>query len=262
MLQLVLVAVLAAALVGLSTLAGRRWGHEVAGLVGAFPLIVGPVLVLTATRQDAAAAAETAVATLLGLVTLSAFALAYGRSAARWPWPVSVALGWAAAAALAVLAGPIEAGLLAALTAAMLSIALARAALPRRRKVELVTVLPRWELPARMALTTLLIVGLTTAGERFGPTVAGILAALPTLASVLAVFTHARFGRDALVSMLRGMLGGLAAFVIFCALIAQLIEPAGIAVAFLLATVAAMLAQFATVRLVSGARAGGARGTR
>jgi hypothetical protein len=255
MLQLVLVAVLAAALVGLSTLTGRRWGHELAGLVGAFPLIVGPVLLLTASRQDPAAAAQTAVATLLGLVTLSGFALAYGRSAVRWPWPVSVALGWAAAAALGVLAGQVEAGLLVALTAATLSIALARATLPRRGEAALVAVLPWWELPARMALTAVLIVGLTTAGERFGPAVAGILAALPTLASVLAVFTHARFGRDALVSMLRGMLGGLAAFVVFCALIAQLIEPAGVAAAFLLATAAAILAQLAAARMVSGASA-------
>jgi uncharacterized membrane protein len=94
-----------------------------------------------------------------------------------------------------------------------------------------------------MAITVALIVGLTMAGERFGPTVAGILAALPSLASVLAVFTHARFGRDALVSMLRGMLGGLAGFVIFCALIAVLIVPAGVTAAFLIATAAAVLAQ-------------------
>ena len=40
--DVVLVTALAATLVGLSTLAGRRWGHEVAGLVGAFPLIVAP----------------------------------------------------------------------------------------------------------------------------------------------------------------------------------------------------------------------------
>jgi hypothetical protein len=164
-----------------------------------------------------------------------------------------VVLGWAAAAALGALAGQVEAGLLGALTAATLSIALARAALPGRREAELVAALPRWELPARMALTVVLIVGLTMASERFGPAVAGILAALPTLASVLAVFTHTRFGREALVSMLRGMLGGLAAFVIFCALIARLIEPAGVAVAFLLATAAAVLAQLAAVRLVSGA---------
>jgi hypothetical protein len=51
--------------------------------------------------------------------------------------------------------------------------------------------------------------------------------------------------------MLRGMLGGLAAFVIFCALIAQLIEPAGVAVAFLLATVAAILAQIVVAKAAS-----------
>ena len=248
MLELVLVSVLAAALVGLSTLAGRRRGHEVAGLVGAFPLIVGPVLLLTAERQDAAAAARTAVGALLGLVTLSGFALVYARSAGRSPWPVSVALGWTAAAALGILVGRIEAGLLGALTAAGLSIALARAALPRWQGGEIAPVLPPWELPVRMALTAALIVGLTAAGERFGPAVAGILAALPTLASVLAVFTHARFGQVALVSMLRGMLGGLAGFVVFCALIALLVEPAGVPTAFALATAAAVLTQLGAGR--------------
>jgi hypothetical protein len=241
MTELVMVALLAAALVGLSTLAGRRWGHEVAGLVGAFPLIVGPVLMLTAERQDAGAAARTALGTLLGLVALSGFALAYARSATRWSWPVSMTLGWAAAAVLGILAGRIEVELAGALAAAVLSITLARAALPRERPAAAVAALPRWELPARIALTAALIIGLTLAGERFGPAVAGILAALPTLASVLAVFTHARFGGDALVAMLRGMLGGLAGFVTFCTLIALLIVPAGVVPAFALATAAAVL---------------------
>jgi len=71
--------------------------------------------------------------------------------------------------------------------------------------------------------------------------VAGILAALPTLASVLAVFPHARFGADALVAMLRGMLSGLAGFVVFCALIALLIVPTGTVLAFVVATAAAVL---------------------
>ena len=62
-----------------------------------------------------------------------------------------------------------------------------------------------------------------------GRAAAGILAAPPTLASVLAVSTHARDGRDALLSLLRGMLAGLAAFVIFRVAIAVLIEPAGAA---------------------------------
>ena len=61
MLELLLVAGLASSLVGASTVATRIWGHGVGGVVSAFPLIVGPVLVLAAVRQGPAAAAQTAL---------------------------------------------------------------------------------------------------------------------------------------------------------------------------------------------------------
>ena len=243
MLELVGVAAVAASLVAASTMAARMWGHRIGGVVSAFPLIVGPSLLLAALRQDAAFAADMATATLLGVVALSGFVLAYGHVARRCGWPLSLGLAWAAAAVLGMLVGWVGGGLFAGLLAAIVSPALAHAALPRRRQVEARACFPWWETPARMAVTALLIVGITVAGERFGPTVAGVLAALPTLASVLAVFTHARHGHDALVAMLRGMLGGLGSFVTFCALIALLLEPAGVIPAFVLATGAALLVQ-------------------
>ena len=249
MMELIGVAGVAACLVAVSTMAARVWGHGVGGVVSAFPLIVGPVLLLAALREGAAFAASMAAATLLGLVALSGFALTYGRSARRCRWPLSLALAWGAAAVLGMLAGRIGGGLPGALAAAIVSLALAHAALPRRPEASVRAGRTGWELPARMALTALLIVGLTLAGERFGPTVAGILAALPTLASVLAVFTHARHGHGALVAMLRGMLGGLAAFVSFCALIALLIERAGVIPAFVVGTGAALLVQFVVAGL-------------
>lgn len=236
-------AVVSASLVAASTTAARAWGHGIGGVVSAFPLIVGPALLLAALRQDAAFAAAMATATLLGVVALSGFVLAYGRAAQRWGWPLSLGLGWAAAAVLGILAGRVGGGLLSGLLAATVSPMLALAALPRARQIDVRVAFPRWEMPARMALTASLIVWLTVAGERFGPTVAGVLAALPTVASVLAVFTHARHGRDALVAMLRGMLAGLGTFVTFCALIALLAEPAGVISAFALATAAALVLQ-------------------
>ena len=243
MIELIGVASLAACLVAVSTLAARRWGHGVGGVVSAFPLIVGPALLLATVRHDAAFAASMATATLLGLLTVSGFVLAYGHSARHCGWPLSLAVAWAAAALLGMLAGRIGGGVPGAVAAATVSLAIAHVALPRRRNTDLRASLPQWELPTRMALTALLIVGLTIAGGRFGPTVAGVLAALPTLASVLAVFTHARHGHDALVAMLRGMLGGLASFVTFCASIALVIEAAGVIPAFLIATAAAVLVQ-------------------
>ena len=247
MLELVGVAALAASLVGASTLAARMWGHGIGGVISAFPLIVGPALLLAALRQDAAFAAAMATATLLGIVALSGFVLAYGRSARRCRWPLSLGLAWAVAAVLGMLVGLVGYGLFGGLVAAIVAPALAYVALPRGRAVEVRAYFPRWEMPARMAVTALLIVGLTVAGERFGPTAAGVLAALPTLASVLAVFTHARHGHDALIAMLRGMLGGLGSFVTFCAVIALLVEPAGVIPAFVLATGAALLVQLVAV---------------
>jgi hypothetical protein len=253
--ELVGVAGVAACLMAAATMAARAWGHGIGGVVSAFPVIVGPTLLLAALRHDAAFAAEMAAATLMGLTALSGFVLAYGHAARRCGWPLSLGLAWTVAAALGVLAGRVGGGLLGALLAATVAPALAYAALPRGRNVEVRASFPWWEMPARMVATALLIVGLTVAAEQLGPTVAGVLAALPTIASVLAVFTHARHGHGALVAMLRGMLGGLATFVSFCALIALLVEPAGLIPAFVLATGAALLVQLVVARLHAPASA-------
>src|SRR3954449_9713970 len=115
------VATVAAGLVAASTLAARVWGHGIGGVVSAFPVIVGPALLLAALRQDAAFAATMATATLLGVVALSGFVLAYGHAARRCEWPLSLGLGWAAAAVLGMLAGGVGGGLLGALLAAIVS---------------------------------------------------------------------------------------------------------------------------------------------
>jgi hypothetical protein len=85
-LDLLFAAGLGASLVAVSTIAVARWGHVIGGVLSAFPLIVGPVLLVAAERHGTAFAAQTAAATLLGLIALSGFALAYARSARRLRW--------------------------------------------------------------------------------------------------------------------------------------------------------------------------------
>jgi hypothetical protein len=250
MIGLLGVAVLAAALVGLATLAARRWGEGVGGVVSAFPLIVGPVLLVAAERHGTAFAARAAGATLVGLVSVAGFALAYGRSAQRRDWRRSLLAGWAVAALLGYLAGRADVGLAAAIVVAGGAIAAARSGLPATTAAASRLPAPRGELAARMALTAVLIVALTLAADRFGPVVAGALSALPVLASVLAVATHRSYGRHALVELLRGMLAGLIAFAAFCAVVGGLVDRAGVAVAFVAATAVAVALQ-AAASLVS-----------
>ena len=243
--ELVVQFVVAPLLVGAASVAARRWGHGIGGLVSAFPAIVGSVLLIGAHRHGASFAAEQATGTLLGLAALSGFALAYGRTALLASWPLSLAAGWAVAAATAGLAGAVGANLLGALATAVASLALAHQGLPRPMLPESWLEPPRWDLALRMALTALLVVSLAAVAGWLGPTAGGILAALPVLACILAAFTHERHGGAAVAQLLRGMLSGMAGFVVFCVLVATLVDDAGVAVTFLAATGAALSTQAA-----------------
>jgi len=109
---------------------------------------------------------------------------------------------------------------------------------------------PRWDLPARMALATALVLALTALAPRLGPRVTGLLSTFPVYASILAVFAHVLEGRAAGLAVLRGLLVGLFAFTGFFVVIAATIARAGVALAFAGALVLALGVQAASLRLV------------
>jgi len=78
------------------TLAGRRWGPAVAGVLVGLPLTSAPVVFLLALEHGTAFAAQSAVGVLVGLVPLGSFYLAYGLLARRARWPACAAAGWCA----------------------------------------------------------------------------------------------------------------------------------------------------------------------
>ncbi len=249
--------VLAPALTAGSTLAVRRWGPHLGGVVSAFPAIVGPVLLILALERGGAFAARAAAGTLLGLLTLSAFALAYGGFAARYGWRVSLAAGWAAAGltGAGIGFGVEGTSLPTASAVATLSLLIAWRALARSLRGSLaheptasarragVTV----GIPLRMVLTAGLVTALSTGGAALGPLVGGMLAALPVVASVLAVLTHRETGGEAAIALLRGTIAGMGGFLVFCAAIALLVAHHPTLSTFLIATAAAVIAQAGAV---------------
>jgi hypothetical protein len=258
MVDSVLQLVVAPALVGASTLAARRWGQRIGGSVSAFPAIVGPVLFIAAREHGPAFAARAASGTLLGLVALSGFALACGWAAAlRAGWLVSLAAGWAIAAGIAGLLTGVEAGPVLGLAAASVSLLVAHRALPRgARPTRGGGPAPAWDLPLRLVLTAVLVVSLSAAAGALGPAMGGVLAALPVLASILAAFTHRQEGAVAVVALLRGMLAGMAGFVVFCIAVAGLVEPMGTGPAFAAAALAAIAVHAAAAHGPARAAAG------
>jgi hypothetical protein len=241
---LLLKLLLAPALVVASTLAGRRWGAAVTGALVAFPIVAGPVLLVIHLEHGAAFTRESAAASLLGLVSLAAFALVFAWLGRRCSWPAALTAGWVAVlavdAGLALLRLPLPAAL--AVTTA--AIAAAAPAMPRppAGTGTGTRLPPNWDLLARCLATAALVVSLTTASAVLGPHWTGLLATVPTAASVVAAFALAQGGPGEATRMLAGLLRGLLGFAVFCCVLAALVEPVGVT-AFAGALVAALVVQ-------------------
>lgn len=232
-----------------STLVSRRFGPRVGGVVSAFPAIVGPVLLITALDRGAAFAAQAANGTLLGLPALGVFAVAYAHAARHTGWTGSLVAGWVAAALTALAVGlcargaSSPAGLLVATTALL---AAHRCLPPRGASAESgsAATSPRpGGIPLRMGATALLVISLSASAGALGPVAGGMLAALPILASVLALFTHRESDGAAAAELLRGTLAGMAGFVAFCQLSAMALGTSGTVAAFAAATAVALVVQ-------------------
>jgi hypothetical protein len=243
---------LAPALVVGSSLAGRRWGHEVAGLLVALPLVAGPILLITDLERGAHFASRAAAASMLGLVALASFIVVFARVSRHRGWVLAVAAGWVAflIVALAFSTASVPAGV--GLALALGGFALAPRLMGADPHFEGVPVaaLPAWDLPARALATALLVLGLTGAAAGLGPTLTGVLTPFPISTAVLAAFVLALEGPPYANALLRGFLRGAFGFTAFCFLVAVLLLPLGTVAAFVLALCGALAGQIAARVLV------------
>ena len=99
------------------------------------------------------------------------------------------------------------------------------------------------DLPARALAAMALVLVLTGISAALGPHLSGLLAPFPIITSVLAVFSHGEFGAARTLVLLRNFLLGFYGFAAFCFVLAISLPSLTTAVAFSLATAAALLAQ-------------------
>jgi hypothetical protein len=249
MLLLAMKLLLAPALVVGASLTARRYGPRVGGLVGALPVVAGPILLAYALAHGRLFAAHAAAGTLLGLVSLTAFVVVYARLAGSVPWPVALLSGWAAFALGTVAFSAVAVPLGVALAVACASFAVGLALLPRAGAGETTQVaLPAWDLPLRASCAAVLVLALTAVAGWLGPNLSGLLAPFPIIASVLATFTHTQRGVGETHMLLRALVSGFGAYALFCCTLALTLEPLGTAGAFACACAVALLAQGVLLR--------------
>jgi hypothetical protein len=227
-----------------ASLIARRFGPRAGGLVGGLPVVAGPILLVYALAHGRAFAAGAAVGTLLGLVSLTMFAVVYARLAEHAFWGVSMLAGWLAFCAATAVFSAITVGAGAALAIAAAGLAVGLACAPRSAAdSDEPGGPPAWDLPLRAVCALALVLTLTAIAGWLGPRLSGLLAPFPIIATVLATFTHAQRGVDEVRRLLQWMIGGYGAFALFCFILAVALRPLGVGATFALATAAALLMQ-------------------
>lgn len=229
------------------TLAGRRWGPAVAGWLSAFPIVAGPILLAISLEQGAAFAAAAAEGTLMAVLAILVFSLAYAWASGRWnvagAMPVALA-GWAlAVGALQAVRPPLP---LAALlvVAALLAAPRLFPALPPAAAAPVPP--PRrfgGDLPWRILAGAVLVMSVSAAAAGLGPRLSGFFAMFPVMGTVLVGFTHVQSGRASAVQLLRGTMLGYFAFAAFCLAVSLLLRAQPVPVSFCAAFVFALTIQ-------------------
>ena len=89
---------LAPMLVVASSLAGRRWGPRLAGILVVLPIVAGPILLILYLEHGSRFAAAAAGAATLAIVPLALFALIFAYVSKRHGWLLTLLASWVSGA--------------------------------------------------------------------------------------------------------------------------------------------------------------------
>lgn len=245
------------AFIGTLSLAGRRWGPAISGWLVGLPVVAGPIVFFLAVEQGRSFASGAARGTLVGLASLSAYALVYGRLSRRFDWMASLLAGWCAFLLCTLLLDriPVPPPLLSFLAVSGIFLIVLRL-LPAIDSLGDLPETPAWEIAARMAAGAALVVAITGVARSLGPRLSGLLTPFPVAATVFTVFTHRFQGGAAAARLLRGLVAGCFTLAVFFLVVAATLEAWGIAASFGAATAACLVVQAGTLLLMrrSGTR--------
>jgi hypothetical protein len=232
---------LAPLLVVASSLAGRRWGPRVAGILIVLPVVAGPILLILYLDHGSRFAAGAASAATLGIVPLALFTVLFGYLSRRHSWFLTLLASWLAVLAADLALAQVEVPVGAALVLALLALHGASALLRRLHPPPLPPPpAPWWDLPARAVATAVLVLLVTGTAASVGPALTGVLTPFPIALSVVCAFATAQTGHVGVLPLLRGIVPGLDGFALFCFLVAITIDRMPAVAAFGIATTAAV----------------------
>lgn len=243
--------ILTPALIALVTLAIRRWGASIGGLLSGLPLVAGPISLFLALENGKDFAANAAIGTLMGAVAISSFCLTYVYLALKnvsWTWCILAA--YLANIATLFLLSFLSVNLYVALAFVISSTLFTLWIYPDLPQNLPVRKSPQFDIPIRMIVAGLFVVGLVAVSNVLGPRWSGLLTPFPILTSILAVFTHTQQGAESSAAALKGLILGSFGFTIFFFLVGLLLPILNMELAYSIALFVAIFSNLGILKFV------------
>jgi hypothetical protein len=241
--------ILAPVLIALVSLAGRKWGPGVSGWMLGIPVNTGPILLFFALEQGPEFTAHASLGALLAVLAWAAFTVAYAWCCLRFPWWLCTIIGWSASLAVDWGLSLLKVNLFWAFVLVCGILVATARFFPKPPVQSTVVAHSPYEIWLRMITATAFIFVLTAVAHALGPRASGILSAFPAFTTILAVFNH-RLHASAAVQVLKGVYAGLFTAAAFFLIIAVSIVRLGTTNAFVLAIVAGLFMQAASLVFV------------
>lgn len=196
------------------TLAARRWGETVGGLIIALPLVSGPISVVLAVEHGADFAVNAALGSLVGTAALAFFGVVYAAVCPRGRI-VAILTGLTAFAASSWILKALNLSLwpLFILTVVLLMVGayfipVSKASAKPQRP-------PKYDLCLRMGFMALMMLAVTGAAPFIGPEVSGIVSSFPMMALTMALFAQTQSGAGEAQNVMAGLVKGLLSGAVF-----------------------------------------------
>ncbi|MDP4006104.1 hypothetical protein [Methylobacterium sp. NEAU K] len=192
--------------------AARRWGSLVGGLLSGLPLTSAPISIYLAAEQGERFAADAAVGSVEGLGAVTFCYLAYALCAARMrAIPALCAALSAFVLGGVLLHGLVRPGPWLAAAIDLPAMALVVALCPPAGKPDATVDRPgppRWDMPARLAAATALVLLVSTLAPYLGSGLSGVLGPIPIISWPLMAFARVQDGVGASLDVMRGSAQG------------------------------------------------------
>ncbi len=251
---LILKLILTPMLLASATLAARRWGPMVAGWIVGLPLTSAPVSVFLAVEQGREFAAMAAQGSMLSLMGVMAFCLAYAFAAKKASWTTCLLAALAALFSVMAILGGLSIPTFEAAVVTTVSIWVARRAMGKAKAGVSGLAAPPWDLPLRMIVATTIVLTITSISTLLGPKMSGMLAGIPVFICVMSVFSHRLYGADSMHVFLEGVVDSSYGFVAFFLTVELMIGSFNLPLVYITACLATAATNFAAIRLSSTAK--------